>query len=155
MIELISYSKVVKEKKGEKIIKDYSHKAKICGYVDGWRFLTRKKELLGVIEKTDDENYITKYEWGLSCLKLNQKKEIFSLDEEENFLGYFKNYIIHYPNGEVYVEYLEDKSEIQRFRKKIRGRLASFDIIELKGDLKDFNEIIFFGIATFFLEIFA
>lgn len=155
MIELISYSKVVKEKKGEKIIKDYSHKATICGYVDGWRFLTKKKKLLGVIEKTDDENYITKLERGLNCLKLNQKKEIFYLDEEESFLGYFKNCKIHYPNGEVYVEYLEDKSVIQRFRKKTRGRLASFDIIELKGDLKDFNEIIFFGIATFFLEIFA
>ena len=153
MIELTSYMKVVKEKNGEKIIKDYSHKKKICGYVDGWRFLTRKKKLLGVIEKTDDENYITKYEWGLTCLKLNQKKEI--LDEEENFLGYFKNYKIHYPNGEVYVEYLEDKNEIQRFRKKTIRRLATYVIIELKGDLTDFNEIIFFGIANFFLEIFA
>lgn len=155
MIELTYYKKVVKKKKGEKIIKDYSHQAKICGYVDGWRFLSKKKKLYGVIEKTEDEHYITKLERGLDCLKLNQNKEIFSLDGEENFLGYFKNYKIHYPNGEVYVEYLEDKSEIQRFNKKIIGRLAYFDIIGLKGDLKDFNELIFFGIATFFLEIFA
>ena len=92
MIELRAYHNVIKEKNGEKIIKDYSHKAKISGCVDGWRFLTRKKKLLGVIEKTNDEDYITKYEWGLNCLKLNQKKEIFSLDEDENFLGYLKNY---------------------------------------------------------------
>lgn len=48
------------------------------------------------------------------------------------------------------MEYIEDKNEIQRFNKKIFGRLASFDIIELKGDLKDFNEIIFLGSQHFF-----
>ena len=53
------------------------------------------------------------------------------------------------------MEYLEDKNEIQRFRKKTIRRLATYVIIELKGDLTDFNEIIFFGIAIFFLEIFV
>jgi len=46
----------------------------LIGYVDDWRFLTRKNKLLGTIEKNDDENHITKYERGLTCLKLNQKK---------------------------------------------------------------------------------
>ena len=155
MIELLCYSKIIKEKKGEKIIKDYSDKAKICGYVEGWNFLNRKKKPYGVIEKMEDDQIITKYEWGLTCLKLNHNGEIFSTDEHTENLGYLKDYRIHYPNGEVYVEYLQDKMEIQRFNKKTRSRLANYDIIKIQGDVDELNETIFFGIASFYLEIFA
>ncbi len=53
------------------------------------------------------------------------------------------------------MEYLKDKREIHRFRKKTPRRLAIIVILELKGDLEDFDEIIFFGIAILFLEIIA
>ncbi len=154
MIELLCYSKILKEKKGEKIVKDYSDKAKICGYVDGSNYMNKKKELFGIIETKDDQ-FITKYEWGLNALRLNQNREIFLCDEEDESLGYLKDYKIHHKNEEVYVEYLQDKREIQRFNKKTPRKLANYDLIKINGDLAEFNEIVFFGIATFFLEIFA
>ncbi|MCP4760916.1 MAG: hypothetical protein GY870_03980 [archaeon] len=155
IIELQYYSKVIKEKKGVEIIKDYSHKAKIWGYVDGMRFFTDKKKLLGLIQKNDNENHIAKYEGGLDYLKLNQKGEIFSLDGKEELLGYIKDNKIYYPDGQIYIEYFNEKGEIQRLKRKTRGKLARFDIIRLKKKPSNLNMITFFGIASFYLEIFA
>ncbi len=157
MIELLNYKKVFKQKKGKEIVIDYSHKAKTCGHVDGWNFLDKKKKVFGVIEKTENGKHLTKYQFGnnLELFNLHPKGEITLVEAEGGtFLGHIKDFKILDPEGQILVEYLKESKQIHRFWKKITGRLAYIDVIQLKGDIAEFNEIILFGIATFYYEIF-
>jgi hypothetical protein len=119
-------------------------KDKIEGYVDGKKYLTRKKKLWGYLEDN-----MSKDKSGYPLLVLTEEGKI-TLNEDWNFeeLGYIKEGKIYYSNDKPIFSLDKDKGEIQNH---LNG-----DIFYLRGEgIEKLDDSDFFGITGTIFELFA
>ena len=119
-------------------------KDNIEGYVDGKRYLTRKKKLWGYLEDN-----VAKHKEGYPLLVLHPDGKItYNEDHDYKEAGYIKQ-------GRIF--FLDD-TLIYSLNKEKREILAHVneEIYYLRGEnIDSLNDSDFFGIAAIFLELFA
>ena len=119
-------------------------KDKIEGYVDGRRYLTRKKKLWGYLEGN-----VAKHKEGYPLLVLHPDGKItFNEDHDYKEAGYIQEGKIYSLDNTLLFSLHKDKQEIfVHFNEEIyylRG-----------GNIDNLNDSDFFGIAAIILELFA
>ena len=119
-------------------------KDKIEGYVDGRRYLTRKKKLWGYLEGN-----VAKHKEGYTLLVLHPDGKItFNEDHDYKEAGYIQGGKIYSLDNTLLFSLHKDKQEI----------LVHFneEIYYLRGgNIDNLNDSDFFGIAAIILELFA
>lgn len=120
-------------------------KDKIIGFVDGKKYLSKKKKLLGYLDRNaaKDKN-------GYPLLYIKDDGKI-TLNDDWDFeeQGYLKeNNIFYSGSDELILSFYKDKSEIQNH--------INNEKIYLRGEgIETLTDMDFFGISTIFLELFA
>ena len=125
------------------LIECLNNDKKLEGYIDGKRYLDRKKKVWGYLEGN-----IAKDKEGYPLLILREDGMITWNEGEEQ--GYMKENKIFLPNNELLYEFLKDKRLIQNSQEEI--------VLQLVGTTREIEELgnlDFFGIAAVILELFA
>ncbi|MFX0081133.1 MAG: hypothetical protein ACFE94_05210 [Candidatus Hodarchaeota archaeon] len=117
------------------IIEVLNRKKKIIGYVEKKKFFNRKQTLIGFLD-----GYLVKNENGHILLKLDDHDDIFIGNE---MVGFILNSTIYFREEPVF-EFSKEKREIYSKDGK--------DLIVLKGNHQDFEDLDLFGIAIIYLK---
>lgn len=119
---------------------DYKYsKGKIAGYVDGTTYLDKKKRVKAQLEG----NEFIAHDQTLLILR-DDGVITYSEGEEQ---GYIKDGRIYWISDELLYEFSKEEGKIL----DSRGNVA----LKLKGDYEKLDDRDFFGIAGYFLELFA
>lgn len=115
-------------------------KDKIDGYINGKEYLNRKKKLVAYLE---GNNF---YQGADLLLILREDGVITYSDGDEQ--GRLENgKIFTYQGGGLLYEFSKEEGTIYDSDKSI--------VLKLKGDIEELDDLDFFGIAGYFLELFA
>jgi len=115
------------------------NKGKIAGYVDGTTYLDKKKRVKAQLEGNkfvaDDQILLILRDDGIIT---------YSEGEEQ---GYIKDGRIYWINDEFLYEFSKEEGKILDSSKNVA--------LKLEGDYEKLDDRDFFGIAGYFLELFA
>ncbi|MFX0019321.1 MAG: hypothetical protein ACFFBT_00805 [Promethearchaeota archaeon] len=119
---------------------DYKYsKGKLAGYIDGTNYLDKKKRVKAQLEG----NEFVAHDQILLILK-DDGVITYSEGEEQ---GYIKDGRIYWINDELLYEFSKEEGNILDSNQKV--------VLKLEGDYKKLDDRDFFGIAGYFLELFA
>ena len=117
-----------------------SNKDKIDGYINGKEYLNKKKKLKASLE---GNNF---YQGDDLLLILREDGVIMYSDGDEQ--GKLKDGKIYtYQGGGLLYEFSKEEGKIYDSDKNL--------VLELKGNIEKLDDLDFFGIAGYFLELFA
>lgn len=114
-------------------------KDKIDGYIDGKNYLNRKKKVKAYLE---GNNFIQ----GSDLLLILREDGIITHSDGEEH-GLLKDGNIYFLNEELIYEFSREDGKIYDSNKNI--------VLELRGNTEELDDLDFFGIAGYFLELFA
>ncbi|MHA2429778.1 MAG: hypothetical protein ACXACC_01975 [Promethearchaeota archaeon] len=119
---------------------DYKYsKGKIAGYIEGTTYLDKKKRLKAQLEGNqfvaDDQILLILREDGVIT---------YSEGEEQ---GYIKDGRIYWINDELLYEFSKEEGKILDSSRNV--------VLKLEGNYEKLDDRDFFGIAGYFLELFA
>lgn len=115
-------------------------KDKIDGYINGKEYLNKKKKLKAYLEENN-------FYQGVDLLLILREDGIITYSDGDE-QGYIKEGKIYtYQGGGLLYEFSKDDGKIYDSDKNI--------VLELKGNTEKLNDLDFFGIAGYFLELFA
>ena len=118
---------------------DKYSKGKIAGYVDGTTYLDKKKRVKAQLE---GNKFVAH---GQILLILRDDGVITYSEGEEQ--GYIKDGKIYWINDELLYEFSKEEGKILDSSRNV--------VLKLEGDYKKLDDRDFFGIAGYFLELFA
>ncbi len=118
------------------MIEVFNKKHKRIGYVDGKKYLNKKKKLLGFLE----ENVVKKMN-GFPLFKLDEHNSIRSNDGFQ--YGFILESKICDNNGPIFI-FSKEKGEILNSDGEV--------ILYLEGDIENIKDLDFFGIAAIYLK---
>ncbi|MFX1535205.1 MAG: hypothetical protein ACFFDI_13355 [Promethearchaeota archaeon] len=122
------------------MIEVFNKLGKLEGYIDGKRYLNRRKKLIGFLEGN-----VAKDKTGYPLLILTENNEITW--NEGELQGYLKDSKIYTLNDDLIFEFSKEKGKIYNSKEEV--------VLDLRGNLEGIEDVDFFGIAAIFLELFA
>ncbi len=122
--------------KMNKMIEVFDKKHKRMGYIDGKKYLNKKKKLLGFLE----ENVVKRMN-GSPIFMLDKHKSIKSNGGSK--YGFILDSKICDDNGPIF-EFSKEKGEIYNSERNT--------VLYLEGDLEKIEDVDFCGIATIYLK---
>ncbi|MFX0074149.1 MAG: hypothetical protein ACFE96_01800 [Candidatus Hermodarchaeota archaeon] len=115
-------------------------KDRIDGYIDGKEYLNRKKKIKAYLE---GHNFYQ----GVDLLLVLREDGVITYSDGDEQGRLEDGKIFTYQGGGLLYEFLKEEGKILDSDGNI--------LLELKGNTSDLDDLDFFGIAAYFLELFA
>ena len=116
------------------------NKDKINGYINGKEYLNKKKKLKAYLEGNN-------FYQGVDLLLILREDGVITYSDGDERGKLQDGKISTYQGGGVLYEFSKDEGKIYDSDRNI--------VLELRGNTEDLDDLDFFGIAGYFLELFA